>query len=451
MILKGWGKFQKLYIDSGNTLPFYNKMPIGTGVINTESLVEGEHDFRILCKDIHGNSAELTGKILANHQPAIRIHSVDDEEITLSGQNLGSVEKCYVYGKRNSAYDWTQHTFASGKFERDNDGIELPVDLRRYDVVKIIAESKWGSRSAPLFYFINKPQGTGRDIHVATDISNDYVQFTVSSTGVFTSPPVITVQEGNERQTVPLQAIDLYKYSGSYSPSTEFSGRHFVHVEGEILGKASTKDEAFDVTPITSSRRNSVPLLGGKVTISYDSAAVYKTFYLQASTDVYRSSPVYILEPQDVVLNKGIKVHVESGAAGSHAGLYFRANSGWIFQTSALDAGGTTFSTTLTRTLGELVVMNDDTPPSIGRVGAHVSKGMALVSFRYHDNLSGVDTDEIKMYIDDNLVIPEIDGEHNRVWYKSEEPLTKGRHSLRITVKDRMKNSAEVTRLLTVR
>jgi len=327
----------------------------------------------------------------------------------------------------------------------------LPIDLKKYDVVKIIAESKWGSKSAPLFYFVNKPQGTGRELHLATDISNDYVQFTVSSTGVFTAPPVITVREGNQQQTVPLQAIDLYKYAGSYSPSTDFSGRHFVHVEGEVLGKASMMNDGFDVTPITASRRGTAPLLGGKLTIWYDSAAVYKTLYLQASTDVYKSSPVYILEPQDVVLNKGIKVQVDAGGAKDHAGLYFRANGGWIFQTATPDPGTSIFSTTLTRTLGELVVMNDDIPPSIGRVGAHVSKGKALVSFRYHDNLSGVDTDEIKMYIDDNLVIPDIDGEHNRVWYKSEEPLTKGRHSLRITVKDRMKNSAEVTRLLTVR
>ena len=369
----------------------------------------------------------------------------------MAGSNLSAVEKCYVYGKRNSAYDWTQHTFAKGKFERDNDGIELPIDLQKYDVIKIIAESKWGSRSAPLFHFLRKPQGTRREMHLTTDVYSDYVQFTVSSTGIFTEPPTVTVQEGVSTRTVELSAQDLYKYTAAFVPSQEFAGTRRVHVSGEVLGNPSTADASFDVFPVSATRANAVSALNDRLKISYDSAAAYKTFYLQASTDVFKSSTVYILEPQDVLLNRGINVSVDAGSTGDHLGLYFRANGGWVFQTSAFDPGKTTFSTTLTRTLGELVVMKDETEPTIGRLRAYASKGRALVSFRYHDNLSGVDTDEIKMYIDDVLVIPEIDGEHNRVWYKSEEPLTKGRHSLRIAMKDRMKNAAEVTRLLTVR
>jgi hypothetical protein len=451
MVLHGWGKFQKLYIDSGNTLPFYNKKPTGTGIINTELLAEGEHEYRIVCKDIHGNATQLTGKLLANHQPAIRIHRIDTEEIVLAGDNLSSVEKCYVYGKKNSAYDWTQHTFGKGKFERDNDGIELPIDLQKYDVIKIIAESKWGSRSSPLFHFLKKPQGTSRDVHLTTDVFNDYVQITVTSTGLFTEAPTVTVQEGSFFRTVALEAQDLYKYAGAFVPSQEFAGARLVHVKAEILGNPSSTEAAFDVLPISATGTKAVSTLNDRLKISYDSAAVYKTLYMQASTDAFKNSTVYILEPQDVLLNKGINVSVDAGSTGDHLGLYFRANGGWVFQTSTFDPGKTTLTTTLTRTLGELVVMKDETEPTIGRLRAYASKGKALVSFRYHDNLSGVDTDEIKMYIDDVLVIPEIDGEHNRVWYKSEEPLTKGRHSLRIAMKDRMKNATEVTRLLTVR
>ncbi len=450
-ILHGWGKFQKLYIDSGNTLPFYDKKPIGAGMINTELLSEGEHQYRIVCKDIHGNSSQLTGKLLANHEPALRIHDIHDDEIVLIGNNLASVEKCIVYGKKNSAYEWTQHTFAKGKFERDNDGIELPIDLKKYDVIKIIGESKWGSRSAPLFHFLKKPQGTARDVKLATDIQNDFVQFTVSSTGIFTEQPMLTVQEGSTSQTVPLEAVDLYKYTGYYIPSLEFIGIRMATVTAEIHGKPSTTHDSFEVIPISSTRKNSVSLLNDRLKITYDSAAVYKALYMQVSTDIFKNTTVFMLEPENVLLNKGITVSVDAGKVDDHLGLYFRSNGGWVFQTSTMDNGTTSFSTTLTRTLGELAVFKDETEPTIGRLRAYASKGKAIVSFRYHDNLSGVDTDEIKMYIDDILVIPEIDGEHNRVWYKSEEPLTRGKHAFRLTVKDRMENSAEITRTLTVR
>ncbi|HEV8537402.1 MAG TPA: M23 family metallopeptidase [Bacteroidota bacterium] len=450
-ILHGWGKFQKLYIDAGNTLPFYDRKPVGTGVINTEKLTEGEHEYRIVCKDIHNNSTQLTGKILANHEPEIQIAHLDEEEITMSGKNISSIEKFYVFGKKNSAYDWSQHTYGRGKFERDGNGIELPVDLKRYDVIKIIAESKWGSRSAPLYHFLRKPQGTAREIHLATDISNYYVQFTVSSTGIFTEQPSMIVQEGMLTRSVHLDAIDVYKYTGIFVPSAEFEGKRFVNVDAEINGRRSTSQDAFELYPVMSGRPNGFSILENRLRISYDSASAYKTFYMQASTDAFKNSTVYILEPQDVLLNRGMRVTVDAGKSDPRLGLYFRSNGGWVFQTSTADSGTTLFSTTLSRTLGELALMKDDEEPTLGRLRASAPLGNVSVAFRYHDDLSGVDTDEIRMYVDDTPVIPEIDGEHNRASYKSEEPLPKGKHTLRIVVKDRMKNAAVVTRLFTVR
>lgn len=450
-ILHGWGKFQKLYIDSGNTLPFYARKPVGTGIINTDKLSEGEHEYRIVCKDISGNSTELTGKLLANHTPMLQIEHVDDDGITLTGTNITSIEKCYVYGKNNSATEWMPYTFTRKQFEQDGTGIELPALKKHFDVVKVIVESPWGSRSAPMFYFNTKPQGSAREIHLTTEIKSDYVEFTVSTTGVFTSPPVLTVQDGNRNRAVALEAIELYKYTGVFRPADPFIGKRSVHVTADINSKPSSADDTFDLAPIFASTSNKASFFNNNLTLSFDSGAVYKTLLLETTADAIRNVPVYVLGPDDALLNKGVRVTVASPTANPSLGLYFRSNGGWIFQTSTPDKGNMSYSTTLTRTLGELALFKDSEPPAIGRLRVAPRQGKLFASFRYHDNLSGVDTDEIKMYIDDTLVIPEIDGEHNNVWYQAPESVGRGKHSLRITIKDRMKNESEVKRTFSVK
>jgi hypothetical protein len=74
-----------------------------------------------------------------------------------------------------------------------------------------------------------------------------------------------------------------------------------------------------------------------------------------------------------------------------------------------------------------------------------------LVSFRYHDNLSGVDPAEIKLYIDGKLAIPEIDGEHSLATYMSDSPLERGKHTLTIAMKDRAKNEFTTIRIFKIR
>ncbi len=452
-ILRGWGKFQKLYIDSGNTLPFYDKLRTGAGMVNTDRLTEGEHTYRIVCRDISGNETQLVGKMLANHQPGIAIERIDNDGIMLTGRNLERVEKCFVYGKKNSDHDWSQQFFTRKQMEQMGDRMKLPPLRRQYDVIKVVAESKWGSRSAPLFHFFRKPEGSAREMHLDTDVENDRVVFTVSSTGAFTSAPSLTVQEGEVSRAVDLEPVDLFKYAGTFRPLNTFMGNRMVRVTGEVNGHPASADDVFELYPLAADKANRASLFNRQVVISYDSGASYRTVYMAARMEFIRNSPVYVFEPDDALLDRGLRVTVDAGndATSDHLGLYFRSNGGWIFQTATCDSGRTTFSTTLTRTLGELALLKDAQPPSFGRLRLSARRGRAYVAFRYNDDLSGVDTDEIKMYIDDHLIIPEIDGEHRKVAYQATEPLARGRHTLRIVMKDRMKNSAEINRVFSVK
>jgi hypothetical protein len=63
------GRFEKLYVESGNRLPFYDRLPEGTGYIDTSELEAGEHVLRIATWDRSGNESSLT-TILVTGSPS---------------------------------------------------------------------------------------------------------------------------------------------------------------------------------------------------------------------------------------------------------------------------------------------------------------------------------------------------------------------------------------------
>jgi hypothetical protein len=305
----------------------------------------------------------------------------------------------------------------------------------------------------PIFHFYNKPLGASREIHIATEVNNDHVAVTATSVGVFTEPPVMMLHEGDSVRSVLLDAVDLFTYTGRFTPLSSVMGKRTIEVGAEVNGQPASAYKAIELYPVSSIGKNAASMFNGKVFLSYDSGAVYAPLTVQASVEYLRNTPVYVFEPEDVLLNQGITVAIEPGNEGpaDHLGLYYRSNGGWIFRTSTRDASRNTYSTTIQRSLGEVAVLRDAEAPSFGRFRTGSSRGKPYASFRYHDNLSGVDTDEIKMYIDDALVIPEIDGERRLVSYTARDPLARGRHTLRITMSDRMHNTSEIQRTITTR
>ena len=54
------GRFEKLYVENGNRLPFYDRSPEGTGLIDASALEPGDHQLRIVAWDFYGNTSSLT-------------------------------------------------------------------------------------------------------------------------------------------------------------------------------------------------------------------------------------------------------------------------------------------------------------------------------------------------------------------------------------------------------
>ena len=451
--LSGKGKFQKLYLETGNILPFYGHRPEGAGIVNTEKIPEGEHNYRIACQDAGENTTVLTGKLLVNHKPEIQVSQVDEDKISISGRDVGTVSTFTVLGKKLSGSTWSQHTLSRSRIQVGKNGVALPINTGAYDVLKIVGETSTGAQSDPLFYFKKKPGGSNEKIFVAVESFSNYMKVTLTSTGVFTAPPKVTVKEASAEQPVLLRAVAIDKYVGAFTPSDIITDSRMIEAVGEVNGVIATAQKSFEVFPVSSHRSGSIALPGTGILVSFDSGAVFQPLFLRFSQETSRGTSIFEFEPTDVLLNKGIKfsIPVPSDAEKRHLGLYFRPAGNWILQSAHVDQGLQSISTTLTRILGDLAVLRDDEPPTIGRLRVQPHNGKLFVSFRYYDNLSGVDTDEIKLYIDDKPAIPEIEGEHRRAWYQSDERLERGKHSLKVVLKDKMKNEFEVSRNFSIK
>jgi hypothetical protein len=450
-LLEGLGRFQKLYISDGNSLPFYNHQPNGTGIIHTDRLKEGEHNYKILVADIQGNESELRGKIFANHTPKIDFSDFDLNHISISSSQAGSINQFVVSGKRAFQTNWSTHSLNRSRFSARDSIIDLPINLKPYDVVRVVAETETGSRSNPLYHFVKKTLGPPRTIFIDWKIISTKIIITVTTSGVFTEPPQVIIQEGPTSQTIAVNAIDLSKYEGIFVPSTSYQGVRNLKVAAEVNGKPSEAESNMSFFVISPKISGEFSSLNGGIKISYDSASVYTPLIFNIEQQKNNRSTIYLLTPTNILLHGGIKASLPLITQDQKTGIYFRLNGGWVFQSSTVDSNTNALSAILTRTLGDISLLRDENPPSFGRIKVSAPKGYLNISFRYYDNLSGVDTDEIKMYIDDVPIIPEIDGEHHRAFYYGNTPISKGKHQLRISIKDKVKNSNEYARSLVVK
>jgi hypothetical protein len=60
LALRRRGRFEKLYIQPGNRLPFYDRLPEGAGVIDAGRLAPGRHELNIAAWDLAGNRSVLS-------------------------------------------------------------------------------------------------------------------------------------------------------------------------------------------------------------------------------------------------------------------------------------------------------------------------------------------------------------------------------------------------------
>lgn len=101
------GRFQKLYVDEGNTLPFYDRRNEFDGVVALKNFSEGLHKFKVIASDYSGNASELTGMFVLNHPPEVAFLSAAAGSVTALVPNSRSVASVEVSTRSFSSRRWS--------------------------------------------------------------------------------------------------------------------------------------------------------------------------------------------------------------------------------------------------------------------------------------------------------------------------------------------------------
>jgi hypothetical protein len=304
-----------------------------------------------------------------------------------------------------------------------------------------------------VFRTLRTRSGPAHKITIDHEVIGDDLRITLSTAGEFTTTPAVIVSEGLTTTVVPMSLRDVSTAKGTFSLRDEYSGTRTIRAEAGVNGKDVTSESELVLYSIPANRSGAFTSARPPFSISYDSGAVFRPLHFTVSTKTRDGKKIYAFEPDDILLNGGIRISLTSpeGADLARTRLYMSTRNGWQMLAPVGETRPRMVTGTLFTTLGDIALKEDASPPTLGLLRVRVSGRKPSVSFRYYDNLSGNDLDLSTVTIDDSLVIPEYDGEHRRARYRASGRLSRGRHLLRITLRDRVANSSTTERWFNVR
>ncbi len=439
------GRFEKLFMDLPNDLPFYAPRADAAGIVDGSTLSQGAHSFTIVTTDFNGNAAQVSGTLIVSHAPEFTAERRGDDVLVHFFEPGGM--RRVVVATRTIASPWLYRTYVPA-FTDTAATMTVPLPGGRADYIKVTAENNWGVVSSPRIIMGAAPPGPVAGMRLACDPREDGVFVRAACDGVFTSPPSVTVTEGDARFTVVMVPADADEYRGWFRPGTAYRGNRVFSAEAAVNGRPARAGAAVELYPVIPLTAGTLELDGGRLRVGYDSLSVLKPLFLRYAKSVTPDGTVYTLTPEAVILRDGLTVSI-ADSAGGHRGLFFRNGGQWEF----IGGGESGLATgTMTRTLGEVALLTDDAPPVVSLISITGTSGRRpVIRFRFNDAMAGIEYDDLKAYIDNAVVIPEIDGEHHRALLQPPEPLERGSHQLTIHLKDRMGNATTAERRFVLR
>jgi hypothetical protein len=373
---------QKLFVDVPHGLEIYTPDSTGSGIIRTDLLSEGAHRFAIVCKDYRGNASTLEGPFLVIHEPPA---SRTEPPKTVPDTPVPH------FGHRNTPVPRLEKGHTPALRLEHGEGF-----------VRVVVEN------------VESPDGTQAEVN-----------------------------EGRSTYSIPLKQISPAILAGSFVPSANFAGTRRVTVRFNRQSKQEVMNESWDILPLVPGTSNSFLLDEGRVRVEYGPQAVYAPLFVRYWREGSGESNIYRFEPGRAVLDEGFTVSVRRTSGKTKEALFLRPGRNWsLLRTTGPDTGSW-ITGHMHRFLGDIAALRDEEPPTIGglRINSRTNR-RPLISFRFRDNLAGIEYQKVKLYIDSVMTIPEIDGEHARVFCVPDSSLERGSHQLSIRLEDKMGNVA---------
>jgi hypothetical protein len=280
---------------------------------------------------------------------------------------------------------------------------------------------------------------------------NGFVRVIVKNTGS-ASGVMAEVTEGRSTRAIPLQKLSPALQVGAFVPSPDFAGTREVNVRFHRQSKEEVLSESWDILPLIPGSSKNVVLDDGNMRVECGPNAVYSPLYIRYWREGSGAHIVYRFEPGRAVLNRGFTVALRRTPGNSKEALFTRTSRDWTLLRAVQPDTGSWITGRVHRFLGDIAARRDEEPPSITKLSIDQRPNRRpLISFRFQDNLAGIEYQQLKLYIDSVMTIPEIDGEHKRVFCTPDSSLERGSHRLSIRLEDKMGNVALVGRTFNVR
>ncbi len=135
-----------------------------------------------------------------------------------------------------------------------------------YDVVKIVAQNVWGTKSIPHFHFVRKPSFVGQSFGLEHTVENGYVRVLAKTSGMFTVPPIgpeSTKGRGSVRFPCSLRIST--PMSGAFKPDESFAGLRRIAADAEVNGRRLSAFDEFNLYPIVPGKSGSFTVDDGRL------------------------------------------------------------------------------------------------------------------------------------------------------------------------------------------
>ena len=442
-------RFERLYSPIPVRLPVVNGAPGDDGVIS-DLLPPGRHTLRIVSRDFNDNMSEVSATIVISRRPEVSIRR-DSLGDPLVFDRSDTLSRLIVRMRKAATEDWTTRIL-----RLPDSGIlgecRLPFDLNHADIVSVVAENKLGFPSHPAYLILRAVEGRHNDMSMSHEFINDHIRVSIDSRGIFTTPPTIVVYEGGARSELTPEAIDLGHYIVSFAPNKEIAGLRRLVATGQVDGHVADAHDEFDLYPLSPGQSGTFAIDDDGLRVSFDSETVLAKVLLHVMKETDEDGIVYSLLPGSTVLKGALTVSLRDHPEWKRRGIFFRGRSGWRLLTALQPDSAGYLRSRVRGTLGEVAVFADTIPPWTSAFSVRSQHTRRpVISFRFYDDLAGIEYDSLKMYIDGVGVIPEIDGEHHRATYEAARKFEHGPHRVTIRLSDLLGNATTEERRFVVR
>jgi len=437
LLQSGEGRFQKLFLEPGNNLPLYSRLPERAGVLSSEAFSRGEHQLRIIASDIAGNTSELTAHIVFEDPPSIDVRKIE-KRFVLIPQSTTDLQSITIGSRLPGRKNWKLTTYDPSTLDSAGGGLILPIDADSPQHLRIMARDGEGSQSYPVFFAPVVSRSSNTSLTLKKEFIRDYLLVTITSHLPFTLRPSVWIVEQQRRTLLDISAADERTYVGTIPLSFVQGGTLRLEANGMVNGAAVEAYDEFSIFPIVPEEGGTIVAGNGEFVVDFPAYGVYQPLYCR----VEKKDDGYSVLPRDVLLNLGASVYYRSpaGEAPVNLGLYHSETGGFDLLSTTLE--GEMLKGRVRNLLGDFTIREDAQAPVITNVRVRASKNRLTVTARLIDYRSGVAANSIRMTLDDRLLIASFDPYNHTL--KFDEPISvqKGSHVLRIEADDKMGNKA---------